>query len=141
MIEIEVDARSFGSKGTNVAVRLKHGDYHWVRTFNCGKISSNQAELKGVEFALKSIRKEFEKEDVRIKSTNRYTAMMLEKNNDQWVKKSRVNANLLEVVRGQYDRFNNVIFEHSWDLKELKELNTNVVVSGDQVVEKDHGVG
>ena len=52
MIEISIDARAFGAKGAGFAVCLKRNEYKWTRSISCGKITSNQSELKALVYAL-----------------------------------------------------------------------------------------
>jgi ribonuclease HI len=138
MIEAYFDARSFGSKGTSIAVCIKRNEFKWTRTINCGKITSNQAELKAVEYILKSIKLSFTNDPVVFHTSGRYAKMMLERNSDGSFKRdSRINQDLLDEVYVQVGNFNNLSFDLSTDVNWLKEINTNAIKGDDVFIREE----
>jgi ribonuclease HI len=127
MIEITVDGRNFGKKGAGFTARLQHGAVIHTRSFYCNKLTTNQTELKAIEFALKSITEGYEKEPVLIKTSGRYAPMMLEKSEDGWKKMPKSNIELLGIVREQYDRFEDISIMTVSDVSELREINIDTV--------------
>ena len=137
MIKAYFDARSFGSKGTSIAVCIKRDNFKWTRTISCGKITSNQAELKATEYILKSIKMQFDNDPVVFYTAGRYAKMMLEKNSDgSYKRNSRINQELLDEVYVQVNRFNNLSFDLTTDIDWLKEINTNAI-KGDDIFVKE----
>ncbi len=51
MIEIWIDGRTLGKAGAGFSVVMRHVRREWSRSVNCGKISTNQAEFKALEYA------------------------------------------------------------------------------------------
>lgn len=126
LIQAWVDGRAFGKRGAGIGVKLSCGQHSWVRTFNCGKITTNQAEMKGVEYILKSIRSEFEENEIVIRTTNKYAQMMLERSEDKWVKVVSSNIPLVKKVREEFLRFPRIsIFSdpEDEDIVLLKQIN------------------
>lgn len=105
MIEIWVDGRSLGKAGSGFTALMRSGKHEWCSSINCEKISSNQCELKAFEYALKSIKHDFEDNEVIIHTTGRYAKMMLERNVTGWTKVPKTNIQLVEEVRKQFLRF------------------------------------
>jgi ribonuclease HI len=141
MIEIWIDARSFGSKGSGFAIRLQSGKYDWIRTVVLGSITTNQAELKAFEYALKSVASAFIHEKVTIYTSNRYTILMLERSGDKWKRPASANQVLVEDVRKQYLRFREVVIYHDDGMEGsvvalLKQLNERAVKRGEIVFDK-----
>jgi ribonuclease HI len=137
MIEAYFDARSFGSKGSNIAVCVKRNGFKWTRTINCGKITGNQAELKAVEYVLKSIKTQFVNDPVVFYTNGKYASLMLERNPDGSYKRdSRTNQGLLDEVHAQVGRFNNLSFNFNTDISWLKDINANAV-RGDDIFVKE----
>lgn len=117
MIEIWIDGRSLGKAGAGFTVIMRHARHEWRRSIDCQKISSNQAELKAFEFALKSIKPDFEDSEVIMRTTGRYAKMMLERNVSGWTKVPKTNTQLVEEVRKQILRFSNIMI--STDVSEV----------------------
>ena len=134
MIQAEIDGRSFGQRGAGIVVRLIHNKHRWIRTIQCGKITTNQAELKALEYVLKSIDPKYEEEEIIIKTTGRYALMMLEQKNGEWLRKSGTNTKLVEIIREQYARFTEIQVIHSQELDKIKELNEKAIKSGGQSI-------
>ncbi len=117
MIEALIDARNFGKYGSGFAVVMIFQRYNWRRSFNCGKITGNQAELKAVEFVLKSIKHEFRTEPVVIHSTGRYAQLVLEHIDGKWKRDIKANADLVAEVRKAFLEFSDVKIESDSALK------------------------
>lgn len=111
MIEVLIDARNFGKYGSGFAVALIFQRYIWRRSFNCGKITGNQAELKAVEFSLKSIKPEFRTEPVIICSTGRYAQLVLEHTDGIWKRDIKANTDFVVEVRKIFLEFSDVKIE------------------------------
>ena len=137
MIEILVDGRNFGKKGAGFTVRLRHDKNVWTRSFYCGKITTNQTELKAIEFALKSIKDNFTGERVEIKTSGRYAPMMLERSDDGWTKVPKSNVEILEVVREQFERFDDISIITTSDVSELREINIDTVKTKEPIFNKE----
>jgi ribonuclease HI len=135
MIKIEIDARSMGKRGSGFAVRSEFGHYKWLRTILCGKVTTNRAELMAFDYAFKSIISEFEDEPVKVRTTGRYVAMMLEIDQGIWAKQAKFNVELVGSVREQYSRFGNISVETSSEL-EVREINENSIRGKFEVFEK-----
>lgn len=128
MILIEVDGRSFPKKGSSTCVRLSCNDHKWVRTFTSGKITSNQAELKGIEFALKSIAQQFHEDPILIKTSGRYAVMMLERDGDgNYIKNIKSNVGLMTLVRKLYNRHPKISIESHGNLEGMRDYNVQTL--------------
>lgn len=135
MIEIWIDGRSLGKAGSGFSVIMHHARYEWLRSIDCGKISSNQAEFKALEYALKSIKPNFEDNEIIIRTTGRYANMMLERNISGWVKVSKTNIILVEEIRKQFLRFSNIKI-----LTELDEMmQERIKASTDKTIRENKG--
>jgi ribonuclease HI len=111
MIEIFVDSRNFGESGSGFGVILKYGAVEWKRGIPCGKITSNQAELKALLFGLLSIKEDFRNERIVIYTKNKYATLMLSKTDGNWLKELGTiekNRELIGEVRQQIDKFKEV---------------------------------
>lgn len=126
MIQLLIDGRNFGKKGAGICVKMLYERFEWIRTFLCDKITSNQAELKAIEFALKSICDGHDG-PILIRTSGRYATMMLERTDGEWTKKAKSNKGLLEAVREQFSRFKDIQIEVSADLGDLKVYNEQTV--------------
>jgi ribonuclease HI len=138
VIKIYVDGRGFGKAGVGFSIFLCCGKHEWKRSFNGGNITSNQAEMKAVEYAIKSIKPEFANEDIMIKSSGRYVQMMLERNQGKWVKEPRTNIELTKEIRSLVERFGKFSIESCDDniMQDLKKLTEAAVKKGREVFEK-----
>lgn len=107
-IEVWVDGRSFGPiRGCGLSVVLR-GDYEWRRGFLIPqKLTVNQLDLKGIEYALKSIIDN--NGEVVIYTSNRYSVAMLERKEDgSWSKNVEKNIELITEVRAQFNKFKDI---------------------------------
>ena len=137
MILAEIDSKHFPHRGANVAVRLECDKHRWSRTFHCGNITTNQADLKGIEYTLLSINDKYKSEEVVIRTSGRYGIMMLERDLDgKWVKNASNNIELIDRIRALFSSFSKVRIEFSNDLIDLREANVLAVKSGEQVFKK-----
>lgn len=139
IIDIWIDGRSFGTKGAGFGIKLTSGVHDWIRTIPCPNITTNQAELKSLEFALKSINDEFTNDKVVIRSSNKYAEMMLEKKAGKWVKNALTNVELVEEVRKQYSRFSDITLycdPEDVTMQALKQLTERAIKKGISVFEK-----
>jgi ribonuclease HI len=139
MIEAWIDGRNFGNKGSGLAIRLQSGKYDWVRAIPAGSITTNQAELKALEFALKSIRIEFLADEILVRSSNRYAQMMLEKIGNDWAKKASTNVELVNEIRDLYSEFENIRLISDPDndvMGMLKKVNETCVKKGTSVFDR-----
>lgn len=139
MIEIWIDGRNFGPKGSGIAVRLQSGQHDWVRAFPAGTLTSNQAELKALELALRSIKNEFKNDQVEVHSTNRYAQMMLETTDGKWTKNAATNVELVDELRTLYVGFSNinVFCDPDTDVMNmLKKVNETCVKKGATVFDR-----
>ena len=124
MIEAQIDARNFGKYGSGFAVVMIFQRHNWRRSFNCGKITGNQAELKAVEFVLKSIKPEFRTEPVVIYSTGRYAQLVLERLDGKWKRDMKANADTLAEVRKIFLEFSDVKIQASDPTYKLDSVKT-----------------
>lgn len=120
MIEVDIASCHMGKIGAGFIVEMRGGGNIWRRTIPCGKVTANKAELKAVEFVLKSIKPQFEDEKVAIKSTGKYAALMVEKQNGEWVKTAINHIELVKVIREQFSRFKD-IFIRTAEMPQLLE--------------------
>lgn len=135
MIEVEIDARSMGRRGSGFTVRLKFERHKWLRTILCGKITTNRTELMAFDYALRSIVPEFEDEPVLIRTTGRYVAMMLEIDQGAWAKQAKSNVELVKSVREQFSRFGDISVETSMELT-IREINEENIKQKNEVFER-----
>ena len=131
-IKISVDGRSFNKKGAGVCVMLVYERYKWKRTFTCGKLTTNQTEMKGIEYALKSILPSHEDIPVLIRTAGRYASMMLERTGEEWTKNVKSNAKLVESVRVEFLRFKEIKIEYA-ELPKLRKVNQEAVKTGQSI--------
>lgn len=141
MIEIWIDARSFGSKGSGFAIRLQSGAHDWIRTVILGSITTNQAELLAFEYAFKSIAPDFMYEKVVIRTSNRYVHLMLDRITDKWAKAVSSNIQMVEDVRNLALKFRDFVIYHEDGTEGsvmaiLKQLNEKAVKKGELVFDK-----
>lgn len=122
-IEIWTCSRTYSRYGAAFAVMLRCGKHQWVRSIKCGKLTTNQTELKAVEYALKSIRKEFEDHTVKVRTSWRYVDLMMSRHSDGTFKKRPVgNMKSVNEVRNQFARFKDITIEIAEDDKAFKQL-------------------
>jgi len=124
MIEALVDARNFGKYGSGFAVVMIFQRHNWRRSFNCGKITGNQAELKAIEFVLKSIKPEFRTEPVVIRSTGRYAQLVLERIDGKWKRDTKANADTLTEVKKIFLEFSDIKIEASDPFLRIDSVKT-----------------
>ena len=142
MIEICIDARNFGNKGSGFAVRMQHDKYDWIRTITLGSITTNQTELKAIEYVLKSIKPEFLNDLIKIRISGKYTLMMLERVGGKWAKAVTSNTKLVEEVRKQFMSFREVVVQFDDGIEEgsvialLKKLNERAVRKGEIIFDR-----
>jgi ribonuclease HI len=139
VIEIYIDGRSMGTKGSGFTVYIKHHRRSVKRSLKCPKITSNVAEAKALEYALKSIKPEFKDELIDVKTSGRYMILMLERHGNKWMREAKTNIGLVDEVRKQWDRFKSA--KISTDLESemmlsLKDSTNQVIKTGDGVFEK-----
>jgi hypothetical protein len=121
LITIYIDGRNFGRFGTAYGVLWKFGTYAHRRSFECGKITTNQAEMKAVEYVFKCFqllmethkRIDLTDHELSILSTGRYVQMMLERAQDhKWVREPQVNVELIKSVREIAQKFANIKIQY-----------------------------
>lgn len=136
MIDVWIDARCIGKYSSGFTVSLRYNRYHWTRSFNFGHITTNQTELKAIEYALKSIKSEFKDESVNIRSTGRYASLMLERKGGAWTREAHTNARLIEEVRKQCQRFKAVTVYYAPEEKMFETLReiTDLAIKREQCV-------
>ena len=136
MIQIWIDGRCFGPKGSGFAVKML-GGVSWVRTVSCAKLTTNQTEIKALEYALLSIAPAFQADKIEIISSGKYAVLMLEKRLDQsttppslnWARKPANNPALIGRIREIYSRFKDISIrcEEDETVEMLKTLNEKAV--------------
>jgi len=122
MIEVFTNARIFGSRGAAITVVLRCDSCEWRRGFLCGKFTTNQLELKALEYALKSITDKAKSDKIIVYSINRYVVMMLEKKDGKWSKGVEKNILLIERIRQQFERFPNIDIIYHPDHARLNDI-------------------
>jgi ribonuclease HI len=146
MIEIFIDGRTFGTKGSGITVVLRHDQYEWRRGFLLNKLTTNQLELKGLEYALKSVKDAsknlleiLNKDDITIYSHNRYVVMMLERVGNKWAKEVEKNIELMSEVRNQYGRFPRIKIVYDPDharFQDIKKRTEDMIKEKKEFFEK-----
>lgn len=141
IIEAWVDGRCFGS-GAGIGVRLRYQNRHdWVRTMLCGSLTTNQAELRAVEYVLCSINEAFYDDPVLIITSNRYAEMMLQRAGDGWAKTASSNHELVQNTRDLFLRFGTasikVAAPDDETMLALKQINEVAFKKGREVFDKE----
>lgn len=134
MIDILIDARGLSRLGTAFTVVLKHEKHKWLRTILCGKLSTNRAEMKAVEYALASIQEDQRNQLIRIKSTGKFAALMLRQKEDgEWERTS--NDSLVDFVRTQWRDYANISIDTSTEdeVTALREVTDNSLKTGEMI--------
>ena len=108
MIEIFVDGRSLGTKGAGYTVLLRSGRIERKKSFKCGNFTSNQMELKAIEFGLRSIKPGYEKEKIIVRSGGKFGSLMLARRSNEWYKVVKSNPSLTNEVRRLWLGFPNI---------------------------------
>lgn len=139
-IEAWVDGRCFGNKGAGFGVRMRYQNHDWIRTVICGDITTNQAELRAVEYVLRSIRDEFIQDPLIILTSNRYAEMMLLRDGKDWAKTASSNVEMVDIVRDQFARFRTASIRGANQdddiMKALKKINETAFKKGVEVFDK-----
>lgn len=137
MIVIEIDSKHFPHRGANVSIKLSCDKHTWIRTFHCGNMTTNQAELKGIEYALMSIADNYRSDEIVLRTSGRYGIMMLGKNMDgAWIKSSSNYSSIVDRIRELFNGFSRIQIEFCNDLIDLRESNLLAVKSGEQIFKK-----
>ncbi len=140
MIEIWTDGRVFPTKDcSGLTVVLRHDTMEWRRGLIAGKITTNQVELKAIEYALKSIIDRLTDDHIIIYTLSRYAEMMFQKIEGKWAKNAEKNLEQIESLRKQFDRFSDIQIKFSpehirW--KDIKHRTEIMVVDNDPFFEK-----
>lgn len=138
MILAEIDGKSFPQRGAGFCIRLTSGAHKWVRTMQCGKITTNQAELKALEYVLKSVSPEYYGERIQIKTTGRYATMMLERTpNGEWAKAAKSNVGLMVMIREYFTRFKDISIEFATNLDDVKKHNNESIRTGEVLFKRE----
>jgi ribonuclease HI len=139
VIEIYVDGRSLGSKGAGFAVGLIYEEFRWIRSILCPGFTSNQAELAGVEFALKSISEAYKEDEISIRTSSRYVPLMLERVGEIWTKTAAVNIEKVDALRELYLKYPLAhIFSDPEDemMLRIQKVNENVIKKNTTIFER-----
>jgi len=144
MIEIMIDGRSLSKSGAAFSVMLRSGKHCWKRSLILGKVTSNFAEMKAFEFALKSIDPSFFNEELSVITSGRYVMLMLELENDKWSKTPKINIDLVSEVRSLVEKFSEISVKHSSSLSgalekdfvALRALTEDAVLKGKEISER-----
>jgi hypothetical protein len=140
MIEAWVVGRNYGSKGACFSVWMSFRKHKWKRSVICGKLTSNQVEMKGVEFVIKSILPEFHNCEIRINVDGRYAPMMFEKEEGEWKRGSRKNAELVEEIRELTEGFKDISIVRAEDnsiFKQLRDINEKTILTREEIKQKE----
>ncbi len=132
MIEIFIDGRSLGVKGAGFTVLLRYAHQELKRTFKCGNFTSNQMELKGIEFALKAINPSYMNDKIIIYSGGRFGSLMLSRRAGDWYKTVKSNPELVDEIRRLWLLFPTIqiIFEPDNKTIVILRDETDVVIKG-----------
>jgi hypothetical protein len=140
MIEAWIDIRNQADKGSGFSVLLRMDRYMWLRSFACGKITSNQAEFKAIEYVLLSIVGKFIGEEIVVLSSGRYVPMMLERLGDVWKRTPSRNLELVERIRNLAMGFHKLSVKTGVNtdaaLMQIRSLTDEAIKSGQGVFEK-----
>ena len=99
-INIYVDGKTYGNKGSGFAVILESKYNMWKRSFSCGKYTANYQTLQAIKFGLLSIANMYKNIPVKIYTKNQYVIDMLELDDKGYYKKvPNKNVELIEEVR------------------------------------------
>jgi ribonuclease HI len=140
MITIWVDGRYVANKVACFSIILRCEQHEWRRSVICGKMTTNQTELKAVQFALLSISKKFHNDEIVIYSSGRYAPMMLEFKDGTWIKNPSVNAQLVSHIRGLMSEYSNarvLALQGDPMLVQVKGCTDSTVQSGNMVFDKN----
>ena len=112
-IELFIDGRNFGKNfGASFAVILCGGEkkkYVWERSFDCEDVTTNQACLHGLLFALHSVKKSNRSDDIMINFVNQYMHSMLEKDDEGWKRKpGKSNEGMINGIRKTISEYPNI---------------------------------
>lgn len=140
-INLFVDGRNFGDKGSGFAVVL-HGAWpgqkrvhHWERSFVSLKEPANQAMLRGIHYALYSIKREIRSEPVVVWFNNKYVYSMLQRDNGEYKRQTR--SDLVVAVRKIVEQYKKIEFVQETDDRKnadrVKKLCEMVVKDGKAV--------
>ena len=110
MIQIFVDGRNFGKNHGAAFATILIGEnggrrYVWERSFDCDQVTTNQACMHGILFALHSVKKEHRSNEVELCFKNKYVLGLLGKKDGSWAKKSKTNPELLDQLREVFEEF------------------------------------
>lgn len=136
MIDIWIDGRNLGTRGAGFSVYMQCGKRELKCSYKTKKFTSNQLEMKAVEFAIKCIKPEFINEKILIRSSGRFAILMLEKHNNEWFREPKFNPSLIKEVRDHWSKFSDLKINtdvSSKIMNTLKEMTDSVVKSGENV--------
>jgi ribonuclease HI len=140
--QIYVEAKNYGKKKGAAYGLILYGwgtgkgkrRYIWERSFEADKVTTNQAALHAINFALRCIKKDLRrKAKVEVIINNKYIKDNLAKKDDGWAKKPSSNQELIVVIRDLVDTFTevNVLLENNSQFRDrVKKLSETVANKG-----------
>lgn len=134
MISVLLFARSYSNKGSAFGVIMRYNKFEWRRVVLCGnKLTTNQVEMKGIEFILKSVVEHKRNISIEIKTRNKYSLLMLSKNSDNmWSNSTPHNINLVLMVRELFSKFKDIKI-----IVDDNDLNFNIITDVESAIK--HG--
>ena len=128
MITAWVDGRVVNFNTAAFSVRIECSGVVIEKSFKLPKMTSNQAELKAIEYVLCSIKPAFRKKIV-IKSSGNYGSTMLEKGELGYLRLSKKSLNLIDRVRSLADKFEDCSVVESDDeiILKLESLSKSLI--------------
>ncbi len=145
-IEIFLDGRNFSKKGSAWSMILigpsigKGNKKHvWERSFDAEKVTTNQATLYAILFALKSVKKDIRgKWDIHVRFDNKFAGSVFDRDNDGWKRKPSSNIDLVTSIRNTAEEFlPNIRFEVNKEhdmISKAKQL-TEMIVNDKKAVD------
>lgn len=137
--DIFIMGRNKGKLGTFLStVIVLEGGESWYRCIRCGNLTTNQAELKGIELATLVINPEVDVGLLRIHVGNRYIAGMMRQHDEEWEKIPQTNVGIVNRVRDLVGKYKYQILEvdknnkHYVFAKEMLEKSVNECMGTDQ---------
>jgi len=138
MFEIYVDGRNYPKDGVGFAIILKYGEHVWKRAIKCKKMTSNQAELEALLFALKSVKPNYKQKEMKIFTKNKYITFPFSYMDGKWTKPVESiehNKDQISEIRVLLEEFkfviiydpNNIVFTETGKMVET------VIKTGEQV--------
>lgn len=111
-IEVYVHGENYKKAGAAYGIVLagkgvsEDKSYFWERSFEAADVTTNQAILHGINFALRNVKQELRgKREIVLCFNNKFVHSILERKGDEWTRNPSSNKELVEAVRGVVEQF------------------------------------